>query len=115
LPHIKSGKLRALAVTCEQRTPSAPSLPTVIESGLPGYSVTSWYGLLTPARTPQPIIAKLNSEVVKVLKQPGIGDRLAADGAEPASDTPAEFEALIKSELAKWQKVIKKAGLADSL
>ena len=115
LPHIKSGKLRALAVTSERRTPSAPEIPTVTESGLPGYSVTSWYGLVAPARTPQPIIAKLNSEIVKVLKQPGIGDRLAANGAEPASDTPAEFEALIKSELAKWQKVIKNAGLADSL
>jgi tripartite-type tricarboxylate transporter receptor subunit TctC len=112
LPHIKSGKLRALAVTGEQRTHSAPDVPTVIESGLKGYSVTSWYGLVAPARTPQPIIAKLNSEVVKVLRRTEIKDRLAADGAEPAADTPAEFEALIKAEIAKWEKVIKSAGIA---
>ena len=115
LPNIKSGKLRALAVTGERRTPSAPAIPTAIESGLPGYSVTSWYGLVAPARTPQPIVAKVSSEIAKVLKQPGIGDRLAADGAEPAPDTPAEFEALIKSELVKWEKVITKAGLAHTL
>ena len=112
LPHIKSGKLRALAVTGGQRTRSAPDIPTVIESGLPGYTVTSWYGLLAPARTPQSVIAKLNSEIVKTLQQPGIKDRLAADGAEAAADTPAEFEALIKSEIAKWEKVIKSAGIA---
>jgi tripartite-type tricarboxylate transporter receptor subunit TctC len=115
LPHIKSRRLRALAVTGEQRTPSAPGIPTVIESGLKGYSVTSWYGLVAPAHTPQPVIAKLNSEIVKVLKQPGIGDRLAADGAEPSANTPAEFATLIKSELVKWEKVIKSAGLAHSL
>ncbi|HKU69859.1 MAG TPA: tripartite tricarboxylate transporter substrate binding protein [Burkholderiales bacterium] len=115
LPHIKSGKLRAIAVSGEQRTPSAPDIPTVIESGLKGYTVTSWYGLVAPAHTPQPIIAKLNSEIAKVLKQPGIRDRLANDGAEPSSNTPAEFAALIRTELAKWEKVIKSAGLYHSL
>jgi tripartite-type tricarboxylate transporter receptor subunit TctC len=115
LPHIKSGKLRALAVTGEQRTPSAPEIPTVIESGLKGYTVTSWYGLVAPAHTPQPVVAKLNSEIAKVLKQPGIKDRLAGDGAEPSSNTPAEFAALIKTELAKWERVIKSAGLYHTL
>ena len=115
LPQIRSGKLRALAVTGEQRTPSAPDIPTVIESGLKGYTVTSWYGLVAPAHTPQPIVAKLSSEIAKVLKQPGIRDRLTGDGAEPSSNTPAEFAALIKSELAKWEKVIKGAGLYHTL
>ena len=115
LPQIRSGKLRALAVTGEQRTPTAPDIPTVIESGLKGYTVTSWYGLVAPAHTPQPVVAKLNAEIVKVLKQPGIRDRLAGDGAEPSSNTPAEFAALIKTELAKWEKVIKGAGLYHSL
>jgi tripartite-type tricarboxylate transporter receptor subunit TctC len=111
---IKSGKLRALATTGEHRASTAPDIPTVIESGLKGYTVIGWYGLSAPAHTPQPIIAKLNAELVKVLKQPDLKERLAADGAEPAPSTPAEFAAWIKAEVAKWAKVIKDAGLAGS-
>ena len=111
---IKSGRLRALATTGEHRAQTAPDIPTVIESGLKGYSVIGWYGLAAPAHTPQPIITKLNAEVVKVLNQPDMKERLAADGAEPAPSTPAEFAALIKAEIAKWGKVIKDAGLAHS-
>jgi tripartite-type tricarboxylate transporter receptor subunit TctC len=111
---IKSGKLRALATTGEHRAAAAPDIPTAIEAGLKGYTVIGWYGLAAPARTPQPIIAKLNAETVKVLKQPDIKERLAVDGAEPAPSTPAEFAAWIKGEVAKWSKVIKDAGLAGS-
>ena len=111
---IKSGKLRALATTGEHRAATAPDIPTVIESGLKGYTVIGWYGLSAPAKTPQPIIAKLNTEAVKVLNQPDMKDRLAADGAEPAPSTPAQFAAFIKAETEKWSKVIKQAGLAGS-
>ncbi len=114
LPHIKSGKLRALAVTGVQRAQSAPDIPTVIESGVKGYSVTSWYGLLAPARTPQAIVSKLNAEIFKILRQPDMKERLSSEGAEPAPSTPAEFAALIKTEIAKWGKVITSAGLARS-
>src|SRR6185295_1810345 len=88
MPHIKSGKLRSLAVTGEQRTQSAPDIPTVIESGVKGYSVTSWYGLLAPARTPQAIVDKLNADVVKVMRLPDMRERLSAEGAEPTPGTP---------------------------
>ena len=111
---IKSGKLRALATTGEHRASTAPDIPTVIESGLKGYTVIGWYGLSAPAKTPQPIIAKLNAEAVKVLNQPDVKERLAADGAEPAPSTPAQFAAFIKAETEKWRKVIKDAGLAGS-
>ena len=114
IPHIKSGRLRALGVTGLQRTQSAPDIPTVNESGLKGYSVTSWYGLLAPAGTPQAIIGKLNAEIVKILRQPDLKERLSSEGAEPAPSTPAEFAALIKTEIAKWGKVIASAGLARS-
>ena len=111
---IKSGKLRALATTGERRAATAPDIPTVIESGLKGYSVIGWYGLSAPAKTPPPIIAKLNAEAVKVLSQPDMKERLAVDGAEPAPSTPAQFAAFIKAETEKWSKVIKNAGLAGS-
>jgi len=114
MPHIKSGKLRALAVTGEHRAQSAPDIPTVIESGVKGYSVTSWYGLLAPARTPQAIIDRLNAEVGKVMRLGDMKERLSGEGAEPAPGTAAEFATFIKSEIAKWAQVIKSAGLAGT-
>jgi len=114
MPHIKSGKLRALAVTSEQRSRSAPDIPTAIESGVAGYSVTSWYGLLAPARTPQPIVSRLNADVIKVMRLPDMVSRLSGEGAEPSPGTPGEFAALLKAEIAKWGKVIRSAGLAGT-
>jgi len=112
LPHIKSGKLRALAVTGARRSPTAPDIPTVTESGVPGYTVTSWYGVLAPAATSQEIVNRLNGEIVKVMRLPDMKGRLAAEGAEPTSSTPAEFAAFIKTEIAKWGKVVKEAGIS---
>jgi len=111
LPHIKSGKLRALAVTGTARSPAAPDIPTMIESGVPGYTVTSWYGILAPAATSQEIITRLNGEIAKVMRSPDMKSRLAGEGAEPTSSTPAEFAAFIKAEIEKWGKVIRGAGI----
>ncbi len=111
LPHVRSGKLKVLAVTSAQRTQLAPDLPTVAESaGLPGYEADVWYGLLAPAGTPPAIITKLNTEVGRVLQLPEIRDRLIGLGFEPLHTTPAQFAALMKSKMAKWEKVVKQSG-----
>jgi tripartite-type tricarboxylate transporter receptor subunit TctC len=109
--HIASGRLRALAVTTAARSPAAPHLPTMIEAGMPGFVVTGWYGILAPAGTPPTIIAKLNKEVVRILRTPELRERLASDGSEPVGSTPAEFAAHIKFEIARWHKVILDADL----
>ena len=111
LPHMKSVKLRALAVTGEKRTPIVPDLPTVGESGLRGYAVTSWFGLLAPAGTPQDIINRLNTETGIAMRAPDMKERLAGEGADPMAGTSAEFAALLKTEIAKWAKVVKQAGI----
>ena len=111
LPQVRAGRLRALAVTSAKRSPAMPELPTVAESGLPGYEASSWYGVLAPARTPRAIVDKLNGEIVKIIRQPDLRERLAADGADPAGSSPEEFAAYIKSELARWAKVVKEANI----
>ncbi len=111
LPHMKSAKLRPLAVTGEKRTLIVPELPTVSEAALPGYAVTSWYGLLAPAGTTPDIIARLNVETVNAMRAPDMRERLAAEGADPMTGTPAEFAVLLKAEIAKWAKVVKLAGI----
>jgi tripartite-type tricarboxylate transporter receptor subunit TctC len=111
LTHIRTGKLRALATTGAKRAAATPDIPTVIESGVPGYVVTSWFGLLAPARTPQPHIVKLNGALQTALHDRETIDRLAADGAEPAPGTPDAFARHIASELATWGKVIRASGL----
>ncbi|MGZ8155318.1 MAG: tripartite tricarboxylate transporter substrate binding protein [Burkholderiales bacterium] len=111
MPHVRSGKLRALGVTTLQRSPLNPELPTVAESGVPGFAVDSWYGLVAPAGAPEAIIRKLNAEIVKILKAPAIVAYLAREGAVPKGGTPAELGALMRAELAKWGKVIRTAGL----
>ena len=108
---ISAGKLRTLAVTTAARSPAAPQLPTMIEAGMPGFVVTGWYGILAPAGTPATIVAKLNKEVVRILRTPEVRDRLASDGSEPVGSTPEEFAAHIRSEIAKWQKVILEADI----
>ncbi len=109
--HIKSGRLRALAVTTARRSPAEPSLQTMQEAGVPGYEVAGWYGVMAPAGTPPAIIVKLNKQIVRILHAPDIKDRLSADGSEPVGNTPEQFGVHIKSEVAKWNNVIKEAGI----
>ena len=111
LTHIRGGRLRALATTAATRTAATPDIPTVVESGVPGYVVTSWFGLLAPARTPQPYIVKLNSALVGTLQDRETVERLAAEGAEPAPGTPDAFARHIASEMTIWGKVVKASGL----
>jgi tripartite-type tricarboxylate transporter receptor subunit TctC len=110
-PHIRSGKLRALAVIAPQRLPALPEVPTIAEAGLPGFEVTTWYGVLAPAGTPRPILARLNAELVKAMHSPEMKERLAGIGTDAVTSTPEEFAAHIRSEIAKWGDVIRKAGL----
>ena len=111
LPHVKAGKLRALAVTSARRTPAAPEYPTVAESGLPGYEAVAWYGVLAPAGTPREIVARLNTEIVRALSLADVQQLLLAQGAEPVSDTPAEFAAIMRADIAKWGELIRKANI----
>ena len=111
LPHVKTGRLRALAVTGAKRSPAAPELPTVSEAGVPGYLVISWFGMMAPAGTPREIVLRLNGELAQVLRAPDVRERLAGEGAEPDASTPEQLAAFIKTELAQWSKVIKGAGI----
>jgi len=110
-PHIKAGKLRALALIAPQRSPALPDVPTVAEAGLPDFEVTTWYGVLAPAGTPRPIVTRLNAELVKIMHAPELKDRLATLATDPQTSTPEEFAAYIKQEIAKWGEVVRKAGL----
>jgi len=111
MPHVKSGKLRVLGVTTAKRSKVLPDLPTISESGLSGYEVTQWYAMQAPAGTPKEVLATLNGEVRKILSMPDIVERLSAQGAEPAPTTPEVLEAYIKTEIAKWAKVVKASGV----
>ena len=110
-PHVKSGAARGLAVTGAQRSSVLPDLPTVAESGLPGYEVSAWFGIFAPAGVPQPAVQRLNAEFVKALREPDLRQRLASQGAEPLTSTPDEFAAYLRSEIDKWAKVVKAAGM----
>ena len=111
LPHIKAGKLRALAVTGAKRLTSLPEVPTVVESGFPGYEASSWYGILAPAGTPREIVMKLNAELTRALEQPEVRNTLLAEGAEPVGGTPEGFAAYIRSEKERLGKVIRDAKI----
>lgn len=111
MPHVKSGRLRALGVTTAKRSPALPDVPTIAESGLKGYDVSSWAGVVAPAGTPRSVINKLQREIAAVLKQPALSERLTAEGAPPIGNTPDEFAAFMKIELAKWGKAVKQAGV----
>ena len=111
LPQVKAGKIRALAVSTGKRTQAASDLPTVAEAGVPGYESGAWFGLLAPAGTPKAIVDKLSIETARILKLSDMSKRISELGAEPVGSTPAEFTALIKSEIAKWAKVIKEANV----
>ena len=108
---VRAGKLRGLAVTSLTRSAAVPEIPTVAEQGYPGFETAAWYGVLVPAGTPKDIVSRLHAEMVKVLGHPDIKQKLQAQGGEPVGNTPAEFGAYIASEIAKWGKVIKAAGL----
>ena len=110
-PHMQSGRLKVLAITAGKRSPAAPELPTVMESGLPGYEVDQWYGVLTTAKVPRPIVLKLNAAIGEALKQPDVVKRFGADGSTPMGSTPEQFGAHIKSEITKWRKLAKEANL----
>ena len=110
-PHIKAGKLRALALVAPQRAAALPEVPTVAEAGLPNFEVTTWYGILAPAGTPKTIVTRLNAELVKTMHSPDLKERLAAMATDPATSTPEEFADYIKREIAKWGEVVREAGL----
>jgi tripartite-type tricarboxylate transporter receptor subunit TctC len=110
-PHIKAGKLRALALIAPRRSPAIPEVPTVAEAGLPGFEVTTWYGVLAPAGTPRPIVTRLNAELVRIMHAPELKERLAALATDPATGTPEEFADYIKREIEKWGEVVRQAGL----
>lgn len=111
IPHIKTGRLRALAVTGKKRSPLLPEVPTLEESGLRGYEAGSWYGILAPAGTPPQIVAKLNAGIVQALQQPAVRERLAAEGAEAIGGTPGEFAAHINAELGRVGKILRDGGV----
>jgi tripartite-type tricarboxylate transporter receptor subunit TctC len=111
LPMVREGKLRALAVTSLRRSSAVPELPTIAESGYPGFESTFWAGLLAPARTPATIVGKLHLETIKALALPDLRAKLADLGMEGIGNSPDEFAAVIKSEIPKWAKVIKESGI----
>ena len=112
LQYVKAGRLRALGVTTLKRSASAPEIPTIAEAGLANYDVPSWLGALVPAKTPAPVVARLNQEFVKALQAPEVKDALFAQGAEAVGNTPAEFDAIIRMELKKWAKLVQEAGIS---
>jgi tripartite-type tricarboxylate transporter receptor subunit TctC len=107
LPHIKSGRLRALAVSSPQRLPTLPDVPTVAESGYPGFEADQWYGVVAPAGTPATLVARLNTEINRALALPEVAQQLATEGAVPTPSTPEAFGALIAREIPRWAKVVK--------
>jgi len=111
LPHIKSGKIRALAVTSAKRSVAAPEFPTIAEAGVAGYQHASWVGTFAPAKTPRAVVARLNAEAVKTVQAPEVRTALLRDGLEAVGNSPEEFAAIVKSEVAKWMKIVPAAGV----
>lgn len=111
LPHVKSGRLRAIAVTSARRMASEPDIPTVAESGVPGYEVNQWYGIIGPKGLPAPIVTRLNGETAKILKTKEAADQLRDEGLSPAGGTPEQFGALIGKDIQLWRKVVTDIGL----
>ena len=111
MPHVKSGKLRGLAVTSAARIDGAPGLPTVAEAGLPGYETATWLGIVAPAATSREVVAKINAEIQRVMALPEVKEKLIAQGLTLSGGTPEQFGAYIRSEHAKWGNLIKDAGI----
>ena len=114
LQHIKTGALRAIAVTTEERLPYLPDVPTIAELGFPGYEISSWQGVFAPAGTPKDVVAKINGELVRMLNVPEIHRRISQEGADPVGSTPEAFATRVKNEITKWTKVIKTSGIQPS-
>ena len=114
LQHIKTGALRAIAVTTEERLPYLPDVPTIAELGFPGYEISSWQGVFAPAGTPKDVIGKINGELVRMLNVPEIRRRILQEGADPVGSTPDAFATRVKNEITKWTKVIKASGIQPS-
>ncbi len=110
MPHTRSGRLRAVAVTSVQRSPSVPELPTVAESGLSGFEALTWHGIVVPAATPQPVVARINTEFNGALAASELKERLAAQGVEARGGKPEEFAAFLRTEIPKWTKVVRDSG-----
>lgn len=111
IPHVKAGRLKALGVSGLKRSAGAPDIPTIAEQGLPGYEVNSWYGVFVPSKTPKPVVARLNKELIRVLALPDVKDRLSRDGVEPGGSTPEQLNAVVQAEKKLWAKVIKDANI----
>ena len=111
LPQVRAGRLRGLAVSGAKRLAVAPEIPTVAENGFPGFEVSGWYGILAPAGTPQAVIARLNGEIVAILRSPELKERLAADGSDAVGSTPQQFGEHLRAEIAKWARVVKAAKI----
>ncbi|HKU72226.1 MAG TPA: tripartite tricarboxylate transporter substrate binding protein [Burkholderiales bacterium] len=111
LPYVQAGRLKALAVSSAKRAASAPQVPTIAESGLPGYEFISWNGVHLPAATPRPVAGKLNTELLRIIALPDVKEKMLGLGMDIAGGTPEEFGALVKSDIAKWAKVIREAGI----
>src|SRR5262245_33552070 len=111
LPHVRSGRLRAIGVSTATRSASLPDVPTIAESGLPGYESAAWFGLMAPAGTPREVIARLHKEIVAILRTPEMKERFAKDGADVVASSPEAFDAFIRAEAVKWAKVVKSAGI----
>jgi tripartite-type tricarboxylate transporter receptor subunit TctC len=111
MPHVNAGRLRALAVTSSKRSLGVPQLPTVAEAGIPGFGNEVWYGLLAPAATPRNVVAKLSEEIARAIAQPDLRERMLAAGLEPVGNSPEEFSTYLRSEVVKWSKVIREAGV----
>jgi len=111
LPHVKTGRVKALAVGSPKRSALVPELPTMIEAGVPGYEAYSWAGVWVPAATPRDIVAKINADTVKAFSDPATKERLLGQGAEVSPGTPEQFGAFVKGEMTKWAAVIKRAGI----
>jgi tripartite-type tricarboxylate transporter receptor subunit TctC len=110
-PLMQSGRVRILAITAGKRSPAAPELPTIAESGVPGFEANQWYGVITSAKVHPAIVKKLSAAIAKAVNSPDVRDRLMSDGSTPVGSTPEQFSAHIKSEIAKWRKLVKDAGL----
>jgi len=111
LPHAAAGKIRLLAVSSAQRMPQAPNVPTVAESGFPGFKIASWTGLMAPAGTPKPIVDRIAAEVVHAIKDPKFVERLSSLGVEPVGNSPAEFAAMISADIELWAEAVRIAGV----
>ena len=109
--HVQAGKLRPIALSGPKRTAAVPGIPTVAESGLPGFEVTSWFGISAPARTPRPVVDRLHGEIVRALNTPDLRERMQGMGADPVGNTPEQYTAFVQNEIVKWGKVIKAAGI----